>query len=159
MRLITGNFLENYDPTIEDSHHHRFNVDGKEYNIDVLDTAGQQDFRALEDSWFQIGEGFLLAYSITSRGSFDEITGTYDRLVRSKDVPPPIVLCGNKSDLEPQREVPTADGTKLAAKWGCQFFETSAKLSKNEEVFAELVRATIKRKQPVTKKAKGCVLL
>jgi len=146
MRLVTGNFLEAYDPTIEDSHHKTLVVDDKTYNLDILDTAGQEDFKSMEDSWFQLGQAFLLVYSITMKSTYDEIQNTYDRLLRSKDRSPPIVLIGNKSDLESMREIQKADGAKLAQSWGVPFFETSAKLSANEDVFAALVKAHLKQK-------------
>jgi small GTP-binding protein len=163
IRLVNDNFLEGWDPTIEDRHHHQMVVDQKECHLTILDTAGQQDFHAMEDQWFQLGEGFVLVYSITSKSSFIEIGNTYERLTRSKEVPPPVLLCGNKSDLGSFREVPTADGTRLAARWGCPFFETSAKMSRNEDVFAELVRLCFAKKtekpEKPTKTTGCCVLL
>ena len=53
----------------------------------------------------------------------------------------PILLVGNKVDLEGQREVPTVEGMALAQIWGCSFVESSAKHKTNvNEVFAEIVR-------------------
>lgn len=53
----------------------------------------------------------------------------------------PILLVGNKVDLEPQREVATVEGMALADAWGCPFMESSAKNRLNvNEVFAEVVR-------------------
>lgn len=53
----------------------------------------------------------------------------------------PILLVGNKVDLEGQREVPTVEGMALAQIWGCSFVESSAKNKTNvNEVFAEIVR-------------------
>jgi len=159
MRLVGSPFLEVYDPTIEDLHRHEMKVDEQPYKLTILDTAGQQDFHALEDSWFQAGEGFMLVYSIISKTSFVEVANTYDRLLRSKDFVPPVVLIGNKSDLANIREVSPAEGAKLAAKWGCPFFETSAKTSRNEDVFAELVRVTNskrKLKKPPTGGGRRC---
>ena len=95
------------------------------------------------------------------KSTYEEIQNTYDRLLRSKDKSPPIVLVGNKSDLETMREVQKADGAKLAQTWGVPFFETSAKLSANEDVFAALVKAHLRQK-PLTKKdgkKAFCVLL
>jgi len=166
MRLVNDNFLDFYDPTIEDCHHRDLVVDDKVYHLDLLDTAGQQDFHSMEDGWFQIGDGVLLVYSIVSKTSFIEVSNTYNRLVRAREIPPPVILCGNKSDLAYMREVSSAEGAKLAQKLGCPFFETSAKLSKNEEVFAALVRLVCKVKEeqqattPKKKKERStCVLL
>ena len=74
------------------------------------------------------GKGFLLVYSITSRSSFDDIVAFKDKILRAKDVDNvPIVLVGNKCDLEVQRQVVVDEGRSLARRWGCAFMETSAK--------------------------------
>jgi len=54
---------------------------------------------------------------------------------------PPIVLVGNKLDLERNREVPTASGEAQAVKWNARFLESSAKTNENvEKVFHTLIR-------------------
>lgn len=74
------------------------------------------------------GKGFLLVYSVTSRSSFDDIAAFKDKILRAKDVDNvPIVLVGNKCDLEAQRQVAANEGKELARQWGCSFMETSAK--------------------------------
>jgi GTPase KRas protein len=74
------------------------------------------------------GKGFLLVYSVTSRSSFDDISAFKDKILRAKDVDNvPIVLVGNKCDLESQRQVAANEGKELARQWGCAFMETSAK--------------------------------
>ena len=56
------------------------------------------------------------------------------------------MFCGNKCDLEDEREVPTNDGTLLAKNSNCAFFETSAKLNVNiNNAIEELIRRTPRR--------------
>merc|ERR1712100_220397 len=88
------------------------------------------------------GKGFLLVYSITDKSSFDQMNNLYDKICRTKDTQnAPIVLAGNKCDLNDQRQVSTEEGQKLAAERNCPFFETSAKSKiNNEACFNELVR-------------------
>lgn len=65
-----------------------------------------------------------------------------DQIVRVKRFEKvPLILVGNKVDLESEREVSRSDGRALAQEWGCPFIETSAK-SKTmvDELFAEIVR-------------------
>jgi len=95
------------------------------------------------------GQGFFCCYSITSHSSFEEITAFREQILRVKDEEEvPMVLVGNKCDLESQRQVATAEGAELAKSFGCSFMETSAKTRVNvEESFFELVRAIHKARQ------------
>jgi len=74
--------------------------------LDVLDTAGQEEYSAMREQYMRTGEGFLLVYSITSRQSFEEITTFQQQILRVKDKDYfPMVVVGNKCDLEGEREV------------------------------------------------------
>lgn len=98
---------------------------------------------------YSAGDTFILLYSITSRSSFDEVTCFRDQLMRVKDDEyVPFVICGNKCDLEDQREVTAEEGIALARSFSkpdegyiVPFFETSAKCRINiEEAFFESCR-------------------
>ena len=142
IRLVTDNFLEEYDPTIEDSYRKQVDIDSVPGLLDILDTAGQEEFSSMQDQWMRDGRGFLLVYNITSRPTFEEVTNLHDKILRTKDADKvPIVLVGNKCDLESERAVQADEGKALAQKWGCAFFETSAKAKiNNEDCFFEVVR-------------------
>lgn len=97
----------------------------------------------MRDQYMRTGQGFLLVYAINNRVSFDEIdTNYYGQILRVKDKDwVPMVLVGNKSDMEDQRQVTTQEGEERAKKFKCPFFETSAKLNSNiQEAFFTLVR-------------------
>ena len=96
----------------------------------------------MRDQYMRTGQGFLCVYAITSRTSFDEITSFREQILRVKDEDSvPMVLVGNKSDLDSERQVATTEGADLAKSFDCPFLETSAKTRVNvEESFFELVR-------------------
>lgn len=74
--------------------------------LDVLDTAGQEEYSAMREQYMRTGEGFLLVYSITSRQSFEEIMTFQQQILRVKDKDYfPIIVVGNKCDLEGERQV------------------------------------------------------
>jgi len=63
-------FVEDYEPTKADSYRKKVILDGEEVQIDILDTAGQEDYAAIRDNYFRSGEGFLCVFSITDDDSF-----------------------------------------------------------------------------------------
>lgn len=68
--LCWPQFVEDYEPTKADSYRKKVVLDGEEVQIDILDTAGQEDYAAIRDNYFRSGEGFLLVFSITEPESF-----------------------------------------------------------------------------------------
>jgi small GTP-binding protein len=89
-----------------DSYRKQCVIDDEVALLDVLDTAGQEEYSAMREQYMRTGEGFLLVYSITSRQSFEEITTFQQQILRVKDKDYfPMVVVGNKCDLEGEREV------------------------------------------------------
>ncbi|XP_061173237.1 circularly permutated Ras protein 1-like [Saccostrea echinata] len=109
--------------------------------LDILDTAGQEEYSSTREMYMTSGDGFMIIYSITSRSSFNEASAIYRLVQKIKGMEnSPAILCGNKSDLEHQREVSFEEGKKLADTLGIPFTETSAKTgSLVQEAFENLV--------------------
>jgi len=92
-----------------DSYRKQCVIDDEVALLDVLDTAGQEEYSAMREQYMRTGEGFLLVYSITSRQSFEEIQLFQQQILRVKDKDYfPIIVVGNKCDLESEREVSTS---------------------------------------------------
>eukprot|EP01086_Lenisia_limosa_P008480 TRINITY_DN2_c0_g3_i1.p1 TRINITY_DN2_c0_g3~~TRINITY_DN2_c0_g3_i1.p1 ORF type:complete len:187 (-),score=73.97 TRINITY_DN2_c0_g3_i1:103-663(-) len=167
IQLIQNHFVDEYDPTIEDSYRKQVIIDDETCLLDILDTAGQEEYSAMRDQYMRTGEGFICVYSITSRSSFDEVTSFRDQIIRVKDCDKvPLVVVGNKCDLESERNVNAVEGRELAKTFGCPFLETSAKTRVNvEEAFYDLVREIRKSKKgseaggKKKKKKGGCLVL
>ena len=142
IQLIQNHFVDEYDPTIEDSYRKRVTIDDETCLFDILDTAGQEEYSAMRDQYMRTGQAFICVYAITSHLSFDEIIWFREQMLRVKDVDRvPMILVGNKCDLEEERDVTTAEGQDLAKSFACPFFETSAKARINvEESFYGAVR-------------------
>ncbi|KAI9358274.1 small G-protein Ras2 [Zopfochytrium polystomum] len=142
IQLCLNHFVETYDPTIEDSYRKQVVIDNESCILEVLDTAGQEEYTALRDQWIRDGEGFVLVYSITSRPTFERIERFKEQLVRVKDSENiPLVLVGNKCDQLRDRQVSRDEGAYVARRLGCDFYETSAKTSVNvEKAFYSVVR-------------------
>ncbi|KAI7850273.1 ras-like protein 1 [Circinella umbellata] len=142
IQFIQSQFVDEYDPTIEDSYRKQCVIDSETALLDVLDTAGQEEYSAMREQYMRNGEGFLLVYASTSRLSFEEISTFHQQISRVKDRDTfPMVLVANKCDLEQERQVSMQEGRDLARQFGCQFFETSAKQRINvDEAFYGVVR-------------------
>ena len=80
----------------------------------MLDTAGQEEYSAMREQYMRTGEGFLLVYSINSRQSFEEILTFQQQILRVKDKDYfPIIIVGNKCDLDGERLVSRQGRSKL----------------------------------------------
>ncbi|KAG1661804.1 Ras-like protein 2 [Nymphon striatum] len=106
IQFIQSYFVTDYDPTIEDSYTKQCVIDDVVAKLDVLDTAGQEEFSAMREQYMRSGEGFLLIFSVDDRNSFDEIYKFHKQILRVKDRDEfPMLLVGNKADLESKRTV------------------------------------------------------
>ncbi|KAK6440972.1 RAS2 protein [Oleoguttula sp. CCFEE 5521] len=146
-QLILSHFFDELDPTIEDSYRKQVVIDESVCLLEVLDTAGQEEYSAMRAQYVQKSEGIIIVYSITSRQSFEEARTFYHQIIRVReeviqdDEVFPLCLVGNKADLHGQREVTIAEGIALAKELCCEHVETSAKSRTNvDECFEDLVR-------------------
>ena len=159
VQFVQGIFVEKYDPTIEDSYRKQVEVDGQQCMLEILDTAGtvsralfivtrhlshsklnsisssilQEQFTAMRDLYMKNGQGFVLVYSITAQSTFNDLQDLREQILRVKDTDDvPLVLVGNKCDLEDERVVGKDQGMNLARQFNnCSFLESSAKAKIN----------------------------
>ena len=73
VQFVQGIFVEKYDPTIEDSYRKQVEVDGQQCMLEILDTAGTEQFTAMRDLYMKNGQGFVLVYSITAQSTFNDL--------------------------------------------------------------------------------------
>ncbi|GFF69210.1 RAS small monomeric GTPase [Aspergillus lentulus] len=147
-QFVQNVWIESYDPTIEDSYRKQIEVDGRQCILEILDTAGTEQFTAMRELYMKQGQGFLLVFSITSMSSLNELSELREQIIRIKDDEKvPIVIVGNKSDLEEDRAVPRARAFALSQSWGnAPYYETSARRRANvNEVFIDLCRQIIRK--------------
>ncbi|KAI4585016.1 hypothetical protein MJG53_006550 [Ovis ammon polii x Ovis aries] len=156
--LVLGlSFVEDYEPTKADSYRKKVVLDGEEVQIDILDTAGQEDYAAIRDNYFRSGEGFLCVFSITEMESFAATADFREQILRVKeDENVPFLLVGNKSDLEDKRQVSVEEAKTRADQWNVNYVETSAKTRANvDKVFFDLMREIRARKMEDSKEKNG----
>ena len=130
--------------------------------LEILDTAGTEQFTAMLDPSIKSSEGFVLVYAINSRTSFDELIDIGEKIGLIKDSDRvPMVVVGNKCDLDAERVVTYAQGQKLGDHFKCPFLETSAKKKINvDDIFYDLVRQIdTKKAKPMKKRKLKCKFL
>uniref|UniRef100_A0A094ZF04 GTPase HRas n=1 Tax=Schistosoma haematobium TaxID=6185 RepID=A0A094ZF04_SCHHA len=128
-------------------------IDGEICLLDILDTAGQEEYSAMRDQYMRTGEGFLCVFAVNNSKSYDDINQYREQIKRVKDadeVPMvrkltklfsiPFVVVGNKVDLT-NRSVCTEEAKSLAHSYNIPYVETSAKTRQGvEDAFHKLVR-------------------
>ena len=85
IQLIQNHFVDEYDPTIEDSYRKQVVIDGETCLLDILDTAGQEEYSAMRDQYMRTGEGFLIVFAVNNAKSFEDITAYREQIKRVKD--------------------------------------------------------------------------
>jgi len=116
-------------------------IDDLPVMLDIVDTAGQDDYMSFRSSWMRDRDGFLLVFALNEARTMNGLRTFYDQLCNvHEDNMPPMVVIGNKSDLA--RQVTEAEGKSFAAECeAAAYIETSAKTGDNIDLaFATLIR-------------------
>jgi len=129
IQFVEGQFVDSYDPTIENTFTKTVKVRGQDYYLKLVDTAGQDEFSLFPLQYTMDIHGYCLVYSINSLKSFEVVKVIHEKLIdlTGQEGNIPILLVGNKTDLQLERVVPTEDGKRLAAKMKAHFVEVCAK--------------------------------
>ncbi|KAJ8048180.1 GTPase KRas [Holothuria leucospilota] len=148
IQLIQNHFVDEYDPTIEDSYRKQVVIDGETCLLDILDTAGQEEYSAMRDQYMRTGEGFLCVFAVNNDKSFEDVNSYREQIKRVKDADEvPMVLVGNKIDL-PYWTVDSKQAANLAKSYNIPYIETSAKTRQGvDDAFYTLVREIRKDKE------------
>lgn len=128
IQFVQEQFVDSYDPTIENTFTKMVKYKGQEYEIFLVDTAGQDEYSIFPAEYSVDVNGYVLVYSIDSPKSLEVCQIIHEKLIEFIGNPNvPIVLVGNKNDLQMERGVAYGEGKKLAEDMKAVFLETSAK--------------------------------
>ena len=108
-------------------------IEGKKYRLSVYDTTGQERYKSLAFSLIKNTDGIILIYDVTNESSFKAVPDWIQSAREKKGENYPMIILGNKIDLEDERKVKTEDGEELAQKYGLDFYEISNKENVNIE--------------------------
>jgi len=143
LQFVSRTFVEEYDPTIEDSFRKQIPVGEEAVMLDILDTAGQDEYKSLRDQWMRDREGFIVVFSVDNSKSWDEIPKWLDSIFKTKDNDAregPIIIVANKMDMEDQRVVNDSQMEEFSKKYNLPIMKVSAKTRLNvDELFEKAI--------------------
>ncbi|PWA30064.1 hypothetical protein CCH79_00009651 [Gambusia affinis] len=141
IQFVEGQFVDSYDPTIENTFTKMITINGQEYHLQLVDTAGQDEYSIFPQTYSIDINGYILVYSVTSNKSFEVVQVIHEKLLDMVGkVQVPIMLVGNKNDLHMERVISCEEGKALAESWNAAFMESSAKENQTAvEVFRRMI--------------------
>ena len=123
-------------------------LNNKKYQIALFDTAGQERYKSISLNTVKNADGIILMYDITNQKSYDSISEWMEKISENLESDIPIILIGNKCDLNEERIISKEEGKELSNKYQLSFFETSNKTGENvEEAVLDLINKIIKTKK------------
>ena len=149
-RYTNGTFKEEYLATVGldySSKDEEFN--NETIHIKLWDTAGQERFKSLTQNYLRNADGILLVYDVTTTESFDNLKDWITSIkqnMETKNIFLPLIIVGNKVDMEESREISKEDAEKFASENHYKYYETSAKTGDGvDEAIRELVNQILKQ--------------
>ncbi|PKA48876.1 Rac-like GTP-binding protein 3 [Apostasia shenzhenica] len=174
----SNKFPTDYVPTVFDNFSANVVVEGTTVNLGLWDTAGQEDYNRLRPLSYRGADVFVLAFSLVSRASYENVMKKWIPELLHYSPGVPIVLVGTKMDLREDKRyladhpgivpVSTTQGEELRRQIGAAFYvECSSKTQQNvKAVFDAAIRVVIlpptkqsKQKEKKKKRRRGCSIL
>jgi Ras family protein len=111
VRFVEKEFVDTYNPTISNTFHTLVNHKGCSYDLEIVDSAGQDEHSVWHEQQAIGVDGFILVYSVVNRKSFDVVKVINDKILDACGTEKVArVLVGNKLDMKTKREVSTEEG-------------------------------------------------
>ena len=154
-RYVNRTFKENYIATIGmDIRNKKLEINKRDFNITINDTAGQERFRSLTKMFYKGADGILVGFDLTEPKTLQLVDFWIQEIEinKSKEHPISLVLFGNKCDDKENIKVKQEDIKKMQEKHKLDYFETSAKDGTNvRTIFEHLTKITLKSRGFLTK--------
>ena len=147
-RYTNGIFKEEYLATVGLDYYSKVEaINNQTINIKLWDTVGQERYKSLTQNFFRNAEGVLLTFDVTNTESFDNLKdwiGSIKTNMEGKNIYLPLIIVGNKIDMEDSREINKEDADKFASDNNYKYFETSAKTGEGvDDAIRDLVNQVL----------------
>jgi len=104
-RYISDRFLQDYDPTVEESFHKDIDTEQGTLKLEILDTAGQDDFSAIRQTYYRNADLVIGVFDVKNLDTFNKLKDFWEEIIHErhndKRELPPVLVAGNKIDLVP----------------------------------------------------------
>jgi len=161
IKYVEGQFSSNYMSTLGlDFRQKKIELEnGKEINLKLFDTAGQERYKSISTNLIKKANGILLIYDIANKTSFNSIGKWMESIEEISSSNTIVILIGNKSDLEDERQVKKEEGERRAKEYNIPFYETSCKTGINiDEVFLRITNEILNKKGNINNNRKSEIL-
>uniref|UniRef100_A0AAZ3QTD1 GTP-binding protein Rheb n=1 Tax=Oncorhynchus tshawytscha TaxID=74940 RepID=A0AAZ3QTD1_ONCTS len=169
IQFVEGQFVDSYDPTIENTFTKMITINGQEYHLQLVDTAGQDEYSIFPQTYSIDINGYILVYSVTSNKSFEVVQVIHEKLldmVGKAQLHPPNLWCVcvwyliGVMFLLYSRVISCEEGKSLAESWNAAFMESSAKENQTAvEVFKRMILEAEKLEGGVQPGKTSCSLM
>lgn len=160
-KFAWGIIVDPYDPTFEQTYKKKeFKVDEKQYNLQLINVNPSFVSEAMKDLHIKTADGIILIYSITNKSTYNDLEQIYEHIIEVRGSTNfPLIVVGNKCDLESERNVSQDEGKELAEKFNADFIEVSVRKEiRIDEIFTTLIKK-IDQPKITSETNKGCSLL
>lgn len=146
LQFVQNEWIPDYSPTIQENYRKTIQVDNELYSLDILDTAGSEEYSHMRDLFVKQCHGIICVFDICDENSFTTLKKQIEHIILQKEVQHfPFILVGNKSDYSLNRSVSKKQAIDFAANFNTIYIETSAMLNINvNDTFTQLIRSIIK---------------
>eukprot|EP00792_Barthelona_sp_PAP020_P004109 TRINITY_DN1891_c0_g2_i1.p1 TRINITY_DN1891_c0_g2~~TRINITY_DN1891_c0_g2_i1.p1 ORF type:complete len:207 (-),score=62.01 TRINITY_DN1891_c0_g2_i1:73-663(-) len=142
--FISSTFTAHHVPTVGvDFKYHDFNLNGQDVKLQIWDTAGQKKYQTITTAFYHGAHGIVVAYDVTRASTFENVQNWLDAVEKHASENVELLLIGNKTDLDKERQVTTEEGLEFATERGISFIETSAQSGENVLKAFELLGSKI----------------
>jgi len=153
IRFLKNEFTEYYDPTMEETYETEITYEGKLHQVEIIDTAGQEEFTSFLDSSLSTGDAFMILYAINSLSSWNDLKTLRSKIFHGSEGKNaghriPMIIVGNKKDLDNDRDTSEESAQEYADSLRVPYIETSAKTGYNVKEAFHLIMSEIERIRP-----------
>ena len=143
LRFSEDTYKDDYEVTIGLNYRIKtLKIDNNPIRMQIWDTSGEEKFKAIAKNFYRGAHGVLLIYDICEKNSFLDVKSWIEQIIENTDNDDLVmILCGNKCDMEKERNISKNEGENLANSYKIPFFECSAKENINiDEIFNTMAK-------------------